>query len=40
MINGTDRYYAIVKLPNGTYAPVNLKADQYEMAEVQGYIMT
>ena len=36
MINGTDRYYAIVKLPNGTYAPVNLKADQYEMAEVQG----
>ena len=36
MITGTDRYYAIVKLPNGTYAPVNLKAEQYTASEVQG----
>ena len=35
MITGTDRYYAIVKLPNGTYAPVNLKAEQYTTSEVQ-----
>ena len=35
MITGSDRYYAIVKLPNGTYAPVNLKAEQYTISEVQ-----
>lgn len=29
MLEGSDRYYAIVLMPNGTYVPVNLKATIY-----------
>ena len=29
MLGGSDRYYAIVLMPNGTYVPVNLKATVY-----------
>jgi hypothetical protein len=34
MITGSDRYYVIVKLPNGTYAPVNLKSRKKTLVEV------
>ena len=35
MLNGTDRYYAAVLLPNGNYGLVNLKAASFTQAEVQ-----
>jgi len=34
MITGSDRYYVIIKLPNGTYAPVNLKSRKKTLVEV------
>ena len=33
MLNGTDRYVAAVLLPNGKYAPVNLKPREYTEEE-------
>jgi len=34
MLNGTDRYYVIIKLPNGTYAPVNVKSNRLTTLEI------
>ena len=31
--NGTDRYIAIVQLPDGSYRPVNLKARTYNKSQ-------
>jgi len=35
MVNGTDRYWAAVLLPNGSYATVNLKAASFTQNEMQ-----